>query len=167
MKFRNYCMMVVGNTKAVYPEISKVSESKPNFLDGKGLIIATFTSFLDPTELTDYFKSNDRSFLLFDLNSENSGYFITKPEIQESLFGFLKDMGEEELKNKSEEFLTVLKSGSLTSHTETVMSKHVVTEKEVQSMTKFEKEELFNQIIDNGVENLTEHDKKILNLLAK
>jgi F0F1-type ATP synthase beta subunit len=76
-------------------------------------------------------------------------------------------MDEQELKNKSEEFLTVLKSGSSTSHTETVMSKHIVTEKEVQSMTKDEKEELFNQIIDNGVENLTEHDKKILNLLVK
>jgi len=167
MKFRNYCIVVIGNTKAVYPEISKVSEGKPSFLDGKGMIIATFTSFMDPTELTDYFTSNDRNFLLFDLNTENSGYFITKPEIHESLFGFLREMGEEELKNKSQEFLSVLKNTSSTAYTETVATKCLVTEKDIQSMTKVEKQDLFNQIIDSGVENLTEYYKKILDLLVK
>jgi len=167
MKFRNYCMVVVGNTKAVYPEIDKVSEGKPNFLDGKGMIIATFTSFMDPTELTDYFKSNNRNFLLFDLNKENSGFHITKPEIHNGLFGFLNEMDEEELKNKSEEFLSVLKSDSTTAYTETVATKCVITEKDIEVMTKTEKQDLFNKIIDAGVENLTEYDKKILDLLVK
>ena len=148
MKFRNYCMVVIGNTKAVYPEIDKVSEGKPNFLDGKGMIIATFTSFMDPTELTDYFISNARNFLLFDLNTENSGYFITKSDIHEGLFGFLKEMDEEELKNKSEEFLTILKSETITSSAETVTTKCLVTEKEILQMSKTEKQDLFNKIID-------------------
>jgi len=167
MKFRNYCMVVIGNTKAVYPEIDKVSEGKPNFLDGKGMIIATFTSFMDPTELTDYFISNDRNFLLFDLNTENSGYFITKSDIHEGLFGFLKEMDEEELKNKSEEFLTILKSETITSSAETVTTKCLVTEKEILQMSKTEKHDLFNKIIDSGIENLTDYDKKILDLLVK
>jgi hypothetical protein len=167
MKFRNYCMVVIGNTKAVYPEIDKVSEGKPNFLDGKGMIIATFTSFMDPTELTDYFMSNDRNFLLFDLNTENSGYFITKSDIHEGLFGFLKEMDEEELKNKSEEFLTILKSETITSSAETVTTKCLVTEKEILQMSKTEKQDLFNKIIDSGIENLTDYDKKILDLLVK
>jgi hypothetical protein len=34
-------------------------------------------------------------------------------------------------------------------------------------MTKKEKEDLINQIMDNGLENMTEYDKKILPLLAK
>ena len=169
MKFRNYCMVVIGDTKAVYPEIDKISEGKPNFLDGKGMIIATFTSFMDPTELTDYFTFNNRNFLLFDLNKENSGYFIGKPEIHEALFGFLKDMDEEELKNKSVDFLNVLKNDSkiTTAYTETVATKCLVTEKEIELMTKSQKQDLFNKIIDAGVENLTEHDKKILDLLVK
>jgi hypothetical protein len=160
-------MVVIGNTKAVYPEIDKVSEGKPNFLDGKGMIIATFTSFMDPTELTDYFMSNDRNFLLFDLNTENSGYFITKSDIHEGLFGFLKEMDEEELKNKSEEFLTILKSETITSSAETVTTKCLVTEKEILQMSKTEKHDLFNKIIDSGIENLTDYDKKILDLLVK
>jgi hypothetical protein len=167
MKFRNYCMVVVGDTKAVYPEVDKVSEGKPNYLDGKGMIIATFTSFMDPTELTDYFISNGRNFLLFDLNPENSGYFITKPDIHESLFGFLKDMGEEELKNKSEEFLTILKSETTTTSAETMTTKCIVTEKEILKMSKTEKQVLFDKIIDSGIENLTDYDKKILDLLVK
>lgn len=168
MKFRNYCMVVVGNTKAVYPEIDKVSEGKPHYLDGKGMIIATFTSFMDPSELTDYFTFNNRNFLLFDLNKEYSGYFITKPDIHEGLFGFLKNMDEEELKNKSVDFLNVLKSDSTaTAYTETVTTKCLVTEKDIDVMTKVEKQDLFNKIIDAGVENLTEHDKKILDLLVK
>jgi len=167
MKFRNYCMVVVGDTKAVYPEIDKISEGKPNFLDGKGMIIATFTSFMDPTELTDYFKFNNRNFLLFDLNKENSGFHITKPEIHNGLFGFLNEMNDEELKNKSEEFLSVLKTETTTAHTETIATKCVVTEKDILVMTKTEKQDLFNKIIDAGVENLTEYDKKILDLLVK
>lgn len=169
MKFRNYCMVVVGNTKAVYPEIDKVSEGKPHYLDGKGMIIATFTSFMDPSELTDYFTFNNRNFLLFDLNKEYSGYFITKPDIHEALFGFLKNMGEEELKNKSVDFLNVLKNDSTTTtaYTETVATKCLVTEKDIDVMTKVEKQDLFNKIIDAGVENLTEQDKKILDLLVK
>lgn len=169
MKFRNYCMVVVGNTKAVYPEIDKVSEGKPHYLDGKGMIIATFTSFMDPSELTDYFTFNNRNFLLFDLNKEYSGYFITKPDIHEALFGFLKNMDEEELKNKSVDFLNVLKndSATTTAYTETIATKCLITEKDIDVMTKVEKQDLFNKIIDAGVENLTEHDKKILDLLVK
>jgi hypothetical protein len=34
-------------------------------------------------------------------------------------------------------------------------------------MTLKEKEEIMNKIIDNGVENMTEYDKKILPLLVK
>jgi hypothetical protein len=162
-------MVVIGDTKAVYPEIDKISEGKPNFLDGKGMIISTFTSFMDPTELTDYFRFNNRNFLLFDLNKENSGYFIGKSDIHEALFGFLKDMDEEELKNKSVDFLNVLKNDSkiTTAYTETIVTKCLVTEKEIETMTKSQKQDLFNKIIDAGVENLTEYDKKILDLLVK
>ena len=35
------------------------------------------------------------------------------------------------------------------------------------SHAKSEKEELMNQLMDNGIENLTENDKKILPFLAK
>lgn len=36
----------------------------------------------------------------------------------------------------------------------------VISESEIETMTKKEKEDLINQIMDNGLENMTEYDKK-------
>ena len=41
------------------------------------------------------------------------------------------------------------------------------TELEILEMTSLQKDELLNRIIDNGVENITEHDKKIIPFLVK
>jgi hypothetical protein len=45
--------------------------------------------------------------------------------------------------------------------------KPIITEIDIEKMTKSEKQELLDKMIENGVENLSEHDKKILPLLAK
>ena len=71
MKFRNYCVVVMGDTLGVVQEIEKISDSKPNILDAKGIIIATFTSFVEPSEISEWFTVNNRSFLVFDLNENN------------------------------------------------------------------------------------------------
>lgn len=115
MKFRNYCIVVMGDTKNVLGEIIKVAETKPNVLDAKGILIATFSSVAEPRELTDYFKLNGRNFLLFDLNSENSGYHMIKDEINEGLFGFLKEMDEETLKQKTDNLIQEISSTTVTS----------------------------------------------------
>jgi hypothetical protein len=41
MKFRNYCVIILGNTSDAISEIEKVSDSKINILDAKGVYIAT------------------------------------------------------------------------------------------------------------------------------
>jgi hypothetical protein len=40
MKFRNYCVIILGNTSDAISEIEK-SDSKINILDAKGVYIAT------------------------------------------------------------------------------------------------------------------------------
>ena len=99
MKFRNYCIVVMGDTLGVKEEIQKVSEITPNILDAKGILIATFSSIVEPNELTDWFKENNRSFMVFDLNKSVSGFNITKKEIHEGLFGFLKTINVESMGN--------------------------------------------------------------------
>ena len=54
MKFRNYCVVILGDTKNVKDEIQKVSETEPNVLDAKGIVIATFSSLMEPIELNDW-----------------------------------------------------------------------------------------------------------------
>jgi hypothetical protein len=107
MRFRNYCIVVMGasENESIKKEIEKVSDSKINILDARGIVIGTFTSALSTKELSDFFILNDRNFLLFDLSEENSGFNIIKKDIHEGLFGFLKDMNEDILEDKAAEFL--------------------------------------------------------------
>lgn len=172
MKFRNYCVVIMGDTLGVVQEIEKISDSKPNVLDAKGIIIATFTSFVEPNEISEWFTVNNRSFLVFDLNENNSGFNITKKDIHEGLFGFLREVNQDELDSKSLDFLSTIpsgiingKSGFKVSDNEDVNDK--ISEVDIEKMTKTEREEMMNQLIENGIENLTEYDKKILPLLAK
>ena len=105
MLFRNYCIVVMGNTVGVVKEIHKVSEIEPNVLDAKGLLIATFSSVVEPKELTAFFTLNKRNFLLFDLNPNNSGFNIQKKEISNGLFSFLTEMNAETLVNKTNDLM--------------------------------------------------------------
>lgn len=127
MKFRNYCIVVMGDTKDVLGEIIKVSDTKPNVLDAKGILIATFSSLAEPRELTDYFKLNGRNFLIFDLNSQNSGFHMTKNEINEGLFGFLKDMSDDMLKERTDSLIQEISSTTVTSKNHTTDPKSGIT----------------------------------------
>lgn len=171
MKFKNYCVIIMGDTNGAVKEIEKISDSKPNILDAKGIIIATFTSFVDVKELSAWFMMNNRSFMVFDLDPKSSGVHITKPEVHEGLFGFLNQLNKNNLDSRTVEFLKTMRSSQKIEDAVIEDDKDVprplLTESDIEKMSKQEKEDLMNQIMDNGLENLTEYDKKILPLLAK
>ena len=172
MKFRNYCVVIMGNTKGVLPEIENISQSQPNYMDAVGILIATFTSSVELNELTDWFKGNGRNFLLFDLSPNSSSCHITKKTIHDGLFGFLEKAG---VKNLDLLSMDLLKTIKLTSDTKddkatiraSVKPKRKIRKEDVEKMSKSDREEMINDIIDNGIENLTEEDKKLVKLLAK
>jgi hypothetical protein len=172
MKFRNYCLVVIGDTTRLQEEIEKISETKPNILDGKGLVIATFSSAIAPRELDEWFTLNKRNFLIFDLNPETCGFIINKKEIHEALFGFLAHIN---LDDKSADLIREIQ---LTSDTksdrffvkEVKKNKIIeteITEEVIEKMSKDDREILFNKIIDNGIENMSENDKNTLQFLSK
>ena len=178
MKFRNYCVVVMGDTNGVFKEIEKVSDDKPNVLDARGIVIATFSSALEPKELTDWFRLNERSFFVFDLHPESSGYHITKEEIHKGLFGFLTTMDEDVLKKRASNLMDAIEDARIIQENSknfkqkgidvrTIARQRRYTESEIESMTPSEKEEMMNKIIDKGIENMTEYDKKIMQLLVK
>jgi len=175
MKFKNFCLVIMGNSVGVVKEIEKISESKPNILDAKGMIIATFTSFVDVNEISTWFTLNNRNFLIFELNKDTCGYFITKPDLHNGLFGFLAE-GEKDLKDKTNKFLdTIARNIETASDIEyknvkpprVEKKRYEITEADINNMTKEEKNDLYNRLIDNGVDKLTDNDKKILTLLCK
>lgn len=166
MKFKNYCVVFMGFLDGLGPEIEKISESKPNILDAKGIIIATFTSLVEVQEISAWFNMCKRSFLVFELNEENAAWQINKPDIQEGLFGFLKKLNEKELNTKTSDFLkTIAVDVKKIEPVEEVEIE--LTEADIASFSKKQKDELLNKYIDNGPENLTEKDKEIMLYLTK
>jgi hypothetical protein len=163
MKFRNYCVVIMGDTKNVLPEIEKVSETKINVLDAKGILIATFSSNFEPCEITDWLKDNDRSFLVFDLDSTNSGFNVTKKDVHDGLFSFLNDINLEE---KAKDLLHIIEDAKVVNRMKNSKVKEITIE-EVMKLTISEKKEMFDKILDKGVDNFTENDKKIMPFLVK
>ena len=164
MKIRNLCVMILGNTKDAISEIEAVSDSKVNILDATGVLIATFSTAVEITELNDYFKLLKRSFFVFDLNPDNSGYHITKDSIHEGLFGFLNKI---DTSVREQDLLDMIKSTTKTPITKKELKVKELTEEEILNMKPIQKKTLFNELLDKGYENLTDNDKKILPLLAK
>jgi hypothetical protein len=168
----------MGDTKGVFNEIEKVSDDKPNVLDARGIVIATFSSALNIGELTDWFKLSERSFFVFDLDPESSGYNITKKEIHDGLFGFLAIMNKDVLEKRASNLMDAIEDAKIIQENsrkfkqkyvdvKTVVRPRRLTESEILDMTPREREEIMNKIIDNGIENMTDYDKKIMPLLVK
>jgi hypothetical protein len=160
----------MGNTKGVDAEISKVADTRPAVFDAKGIVIATFQSVMEPTELSEFFKMNNRSFLVFDLSKESSGVHIVKEEIMEVLFGFLKDFDEERLQEKSDELLQELSSTTVTNTVKGSKGKQKefqISVDDVDGMSPVEKNSLMNVLIEKGVnKTLSDNDLVLLKKLA-
>jgi hypothetical protein len=171
MKFRDYCLVIMGNAdkNEVLVRITGIAETKPNVLDAKGIIITTFISGMKPIELTNYFKSFNFNFLIFDLNESNSGFNFTKDEINDGLFGFLHDNRDEFLKDKTEEFLH-----ELSATTSDNVSKFITNDEfnlslpidDIPNLSRTERNNWMNIILGKGVDKLSEYDKKLLDKLS-
>lgn len=171
MKFRNYCMVFMGpmNVKKVVAEIEKISESAPRILDGKGVVLATFTSIAEVGELKDIFTTSEYNFLLFELDSKKSGFNFLKKNIEKGLFGFLAtiDLADKDVKFMHEINMSSTTRNIITTSREKKAKEAKLTKADIEKMCKTDKQALWNKIIDNGVKNLTDYDKEILQYLAE
>ena len=82
MEFKKYCVIMLGDVSGCKTQIEKVSDiEKPRYMEATGLVISTFSSVLLVKELTSYFKSFKRNFVVFELNLHNSGFNLTDKNI--------------------------------------------------------------------------------------
>ncbi len=185
MKFRNYCIVVMGNMESVKDDILKVAESKPRYIDAKGVLIATFASVAAPAELQDFFNFNGRSFFLFDLDKDNSGVHMDNEKLNNHLFGFLVNEDGDKLKEMSDRLMGDIsattkenkgiktdnipedvKEAMLKSRKGRTKAKKSSPKIHINSMTKTERENVVNRILDKGFERLTKSDKIILKKIS-
>jgi len=173
MKFRNYCIVVMGNMESVKDDILKIAESTPRYLDAKGILISTFASVAEPAELKDFFNFNGRSFFIFDLDVEFSGYHLDNEGLNKHLFGHLLEQGEK-LKEMSERLMSDLSASTKNKKTiqETKSIKIKSSPKvHYSKMTKTERNNLVDTIIDKyreiGIGKISDSDKNILDKISE
>lgn len=187
MIFKHYCAVFFNPTDGLNLEVGKISEDKPRVIPGRNISIFTFTSVVEAPILTDYFKSFNRNFLLFELNQEVSGFNFVDKQKEEDLFGFLDDNKNnknfESLSNMLlDDFIknTLDMSDVSSGYNNSSFSggeifntyQEIKIEKENkpieidENMTNKEINAEIDKIIDKGVENLTDIDKKMLQKLS-
>lgn len=181
MIFRNYCAVFFTPTDGVDKEVAKIAEGKPRKIGGTGIAIYTFSSVVDVSILTDFFKSFNRNFLLFDLEKSNSGFNLLDKKKEEDLFGFLNNVDikseYEVLSNKLLDDI-ISESANIPGIEDFYKipnyilepKRNLNKEEEVietyDNLSKAEINAEVNKIIDKGIENLTEKDKKRLKKLS-
>ena len=160
----------MGNMANVKDEILKIAEDQPHYIDAKGILLATFASVAEPSELEDYFISNGRSFFIFDLDKNSSGVNIDNKNLHNHLFGHvyndvinLNDMSNR-LINDIEESKNVTGATKTNRTHEKDKIKHKINS---DKMTQSEKESLINKILDKGYSNLSEDDINMLNKITE
>lgn len=163
--FKNYCVVIIGETDDAEKDVLGVVDSNLSLFQGGGLHIYTFTSAVSIAELTDWFKSHNRNFLVFDLSEKSSGFNITIPDIHEKLFGFLSDQKLNEINENFEKSVADEEIEFIELPQSTVEESNKSIEKLVDSMTENDKKEMVNELLEKT--ELTEKDKIILQFLVK
>jgi hypothetical protein len=87
MMIRNYCLVGLGETENIKEDLIFVSESSPNYVGGKGLLISTFTSTLHIIEIEEFLNMNERSFIIFEMTPGFYSATLKDRRLQEILFG--------------------------------------------------------------------------------
>jgi hypothetical protein len=177
MEFKSYCLVVLGRVEGVKDEIGKISETAVRYVDAKGIVIATFSTVATALELREFFTLNNRSFVLFEMGDGNYGANLTNKAIHDHLFGDMEVHGMQPLNTLTGKLLSDI-NGSVGKIPEPVVSGTSETRMTRTKTTEFDsidlknlsidqRSEIVNKIIDKGVENLTEQDKKVLKKLSK
>jgi hypothetical protein len=163
MEIKNYCIMVMGDVSGAMAEIVMVAEDVIGNLDAKGVQITTFSSAMRVSELTDFFKQQNRNFFLFEINPNNAGYNILNAKIAHELFGKLPPV-----RNISDEVFMTFTADTWVPIAGVQRGEvKPITDEEIDSMNSTQREELMNSIIDKGISNWTDDDKRIITRLSQ
>ena len=181
MVFRNYCIVIMGDTEGALMEIAKISDNKPKVLASVGIIICTFVSVADAKELEDYFESLERSFVLLEVGASNTGYNLKNKKVHEGLFSEM-ELNKDTLEKKSNKLMNEINESftnnsgttreeiptvNLKLETKVVKAETKINESYYENLDIDDKLNLIDQMLDKGYENLSEFDKKVLKIISK
>lgn len=154
---RSYCIIGLGDKKGIKEDLKFIAETEINFVSGEELLIATFMSTLRIREIEEFFKMNERSFIVFEMTPGFFGAHLGDNKFQEALFGSMgmsnKGMGINEIENNLIEFMKTIKEDL-----EEIDLPTFINKKECDPTL----DEILDRINQIGVENLTNKEKQLL-----
>jgi hypothetical protein len=189
IEFKEYCVIVLSTVEGVKDEITRISNSKINFINAKGIVMATFKSSFTVKEIETYLTDNQRNFLLYEVDESKCGYNFIDDKLKNALF-----TDSSEAKRKSEVKSTQLLNKMILDSMKTTIdakglikgskthseisdklrksinggnsgnSKVVV---DIETMGKEQLNELMDEILNKGPEDMTIKDKEMLEKIAK
>ena len=170
MKFRNYCIVALGDVDGILPLLSKISETEIRKLAQTGVLICTFSSVVEAAEIKELINRDKRTFFIFEVGADNSAYQIGREEIHNQLFSFMEDGGDELLSLMTNKLINDIKSTN-DSQSGITISKSSIEEDEdlldVSKLNKNQKQKEIDNLLDKGLDNLSEKEKEFLDLLTK
>lgn len=160
MEFKNYCIVVLGDVKGTKEEIGKISETEVKFIATDTLVMATFSSVATLSELKEYFKSFNRNFFMFELTKGTYGVNLNDEQVYNHLFGEYQKNGDvlaDKLTTKLFQTINQQISGNTKNY----------NVGDIDEMTNFQRDELLDKLLDKGIDNWDNNDKKIIKRLRK
>jgi hypothetical protein len=172
---------MVGDISGWKAEIEKIAEEPLRYRPGRNIVICTFVSVASMNELREYFRGYGKNFLLFELDSETSAFNIKDKNAEWDLFGHIDESYNDDLREKSKHLLESIQQqmafSADTKHraAQERINKLMAQAKEkandyesrVEAMSKDELQDTLDEILSKGKDNITEEDKRILNLISK
>lgn len=87
LNVRAYCLVGLGNIKDLTKLLTEISESEVSFVSGTGLVIATFMSSWNISEIEKYLNENEKSYIVFEMTPGFFSANIRDEKFQQTLFG--------------------------------------------------------------------------------
>ena len=179
--FRDYYLTMFGNLEEIHSVVSVIdfiSEINFDYRIHENYFIATFSSFLNIKEIEDLVRGFKHDFVLVEMDGNFSFNFSDK-ETENEIFGLLNT----DEKYKSEDITNKLIEDILDSRPESdndsIFKKFNrqsrrgsrrqtrLKSEYYKNLTKREKEEMVNNILDKGFDNISDYDRRVLTIISK
>lgn len=155
MMMKSYCLTGLGDPEGIKEDITHISESTPNYVCGRGLIITTFTSTLLITEIEEFLNMNERFFIIFEMTPGFFSASMKNKKFQDALFGGKIDnsfMSTFKMDDNLREMMEELKE-DLTEESNLIHKRVSIPLKEDPTL-----DQLLDKINEIGIKNLTKED---------
>jgi hypothetical protein len=174
LNLRAYCLVGLGNVKNLTGILEELATSEVSFVSGTGLIIATFMSELNVSDIEKRLNKDEKSYIVFEMTPGFFSANIRDDKFQDTLFGGKID--NTEFYQNIQDSLDIFKQMDLFKDIEDM---HEGVEDDYMTIIDFMKkshkkeevepdlDEILDKISKVGFENLSDKEKVLLEKYSK